>query len=87
MTMTIMKNITKMTIVITVMTNMTIIMNDEYIHLSANSAVTMVAMNARSSTTAMEMLDFFWVRHFCNGNARFFWVRHLCSENAKKIMP
>ena len=59
MIMTIMTNITKMTIVITVMTNMTIIMNDEYIHLSANSAVTMVAMNARSSTTAMEMLDFF----------------------------
>ena len=62
MIMTVMTNITKMTIVITVMTNMTIIMNDdadEYIHLSANSAVTMVAMNARSSTTAMEMLDFF----------------------------
>ena len=62
MTVTIMTNITKMTIEIRVMTNMTIIMNDdadEYIHLSANSAVTMVAMNARSSTTAMEMLDFF----------------------------
>ena len=59
MTVTIMTNITKMTIILTVMTNMTIIMNDEYIHLSANSAVTMVAMNARSSTTAMEMLDFF----------------------------